>query len=163
MTTAEKILKVLQKSKDIRVNDLIKTLGTSRQMVHRAMKQLLGKGLVEKLGTAPRTSYRLAAKSKASSAKPKFHRRIFWDVDVDKLDYDDKANFVITRVFERGDVEDIRSCRRYYGDEKVAEALLSAKFLPLHTLYLASAVISKPITDFRCYTLRQSNPTLLPY
>lgn len=163
MSTSEKILKILQKSRDIRVSDLIKALGTSRQMVHRALKQLLGKGLVEKVGTAPRTSYRLVAKAKAPSVKPKFHNRIFWDVDVDKLDYDSKANFVITRVFERGDVEDIRNCRRYYGDEKVAEALLNAKFLPLHTLYLASAVIAKPIKDFRCYTLRQSNPTLLPY
>jgi hypothetical protein len=96
-------------------------------------------------------------------AKPIFHKRIFWDVDFEKLDYDAKANFVIERVFERGDVPDIRNCRRYYGDEKVAEALLNAKFLPEITIYLAAAVISRPVTDFRCYTLRQSNPTLFPY
>jgi hypothetical protein len=96
-------------------------------------------------------------------AKPIFHRRIFWDVNFDKLDYDLRANFVIERVFERGDVEDIRNCRRYYGDEKVTQALLNAKFLPETTMYLASAVINRPITDFRCYTLRQSNPELFPY
>lgn len=60
--------------------------------------------------------------------KPVFHKRIFWDVDFEKIDYDAKANFVIERVFERGDVPDIRNCFRYYGDEKVAEALLHAKF-----------------------------------
>lgn len=96
-------------------------------------------------------------------AKPKLSKRIFWDVDYDKIDYDTKSNFVIERVFERGDVEDIRNCRRYYGDEKVTEALLQAKFLPEHTMYLASAVINKPLKDFRCYTLRQSNPELFPY
>lgn len=96
-------------------------------------------------------------------AKPIFHKRIFWDVDFENLDYDAKANFVIERVFERGDVPDIRNCRRYYGDEKVAEALLNAKFLPEITMYLAAAVINRPVTDFRCYTLRQSNPTLFPY
>ena len=95
--------------------------------------------------------------------KPVFHRRIFWDVDFDKLDYDAKANFVIERVFERGDVDDIRNCRRYYGDEKVREALLNAKFLPLSRIYLASAVIDRPIEAFRCYTLRQLNPELTPY
>jgi hypothetical protein len=89
---------------------------------------------------------------------PIFNRRIFWDVNFDKLDYDGKANFIIERVFERGDVEDIRNCRRYYGDKKVAEALLNAKFLPLHTTYLASAVIDRPLTDFKCYKNRQSNP-----
>ena len=66
--------------------------------------------------------------------------------------------FVIERVFERGDVDDIRNCRRYYGDEKVTQALLNTKFLPEHTMYFASAVIDRPITDFRCYTLRQLNP-----
>jgi len=95
--------------------------------------------------------------------KPVFEKRIFWDVDFEKLDYDAKANFVIERVFERGDVEDIRQCRRYYGDEKVTEALLKAKFLPEHTIYFASAVINKPVESFRCYTLRQLNPGLFPY
>jgi hypothetical protein len=95
--------------------------------------------------------------------KPAFNKRIFWDVDFDKIDYDAKSRFVIERVFERGDVEDIRNCRRYYGDEKVKEVLLKAKFLPETRIYLASAVIDRPITDFRCYTLRQLNPTLYPY
>lgn len=95
--------------------------------------------------------------------KPIFHKRIFWDVDFEKLDYDAKANFVIERVFERGDVDDIRQCRRYYGDEKVKSALLNAKYLPLDTIYLASAVVDEPLEKFRCYILRQSNPGLYPY
>ena len=98
-----------------------------------------------------------------SMPKPVFAKRIFWDVNFELLDYDAKANFVIERVFERGDVDDIRQCRRYYGDEKVTEALLKAKFLPEHRMHLASAVIDKPLTDFRCYTLRQLNPRLFPY
>jgi hypothetical protein len=95
--------------------------------------------------------------------KPVFDRRIFWDVDYDKMDLDLRANFVIERVFERGDVEDIRQCRRYFGDDKVTTALLNAKFLPEHRIHLASAVINKPLTDFRCYILRQLNPELFPY
>ena len=98
-----------------------------------------------------------------SPKKPIFERRIFWDVDFDKLDYDGKASFIIERVFERGDVEDIRQCRRYYGDEKVTAALLNAKYLPLHIIYLAAAVVNRPLTDFRCYKLRQLNPGLYPY
>lgn len=95
--------------------------------------------------------------------KPVFNKRIFWDVDFEKINYDAKASFIIERVFERGDVEDIRNCRRYYGDEKVTEVLLNAKFLSQVTMYLASAVIDRPITEFRCYKLRQLNPTLFPY
>ncbi len=46
--------------------------------------------------------------------KPYHYKRIFWDIDPEKLDYKLRANFIIERVFERGDVEDIRQCRRYY-------------------------------------------------
>lgn len=95
--------------------------------------------------------------------KPIFEKRIFWDVNFENIDYDAKANFVIERVFDRGDVQDIRNCRRYYGDEKVTEALLNAKFLSESSIYLASAVINRPLTDFKCYNLRQLNPVLLPY
>jgi hypothetical protein len=95
--------------------------------------------------------------------KPFDNPRIFWDVDYTKMDYTAKANFIIERVFERGDVEDIRQCRRYYGDERVTTALLNAKFLPEHRTHLASAVIGKPLNEFRCYILRQLNPELFPY
>ena len=95
--------------------------------------------------------------------KPVFNKRIFWDVVFKNINYDTKANFVIERVFERGDLDDIRNCRRYYGDEKITEALMNAKFLPEHTIYFASAVFNKPLKDFRCYILRQLNPTFFPY
>ncbi|MCX6243861.1 MAG: hypothetical protein NTU98_04085 [Bacteroidetes bacterium] len=95
--------------------------------------------------------------------KPEFNKRIFWDVNFEKMDLDSRADFVIERVFERGDVEDIRQCRRYYGDVKVNEALLNAKYLPLHTIHFASAIIDKPLEEFRCYMLRQLNPELYPY
>jgi hypothetical protein len=95
--------------------------------------------------------------------KPVFERRIFWDVDFDAIDYDAKFRFVIERVFERGDVEDIRQCRRYYGDERITDVLLNAKFLPEHRMHLAAAVIDKPLEEFRCYKLRQLNPALYPY
>jgi len=95
--------------------------------------------------------------------KPIFNKRIFWDVEFENIDFDQKKNFVIERVFERGDVEDIRICRRYYGEEKVTSALLNAKFLPETRMYLASAIINRPLKDFRCFTLRQLNPGLFPY
>jgi hypothetical protein len=95
--------------------------------------------------------------------KPEFNRRIFWDVNFEEIDYDVNANFVIERVFARGDVEDIRQCRRYYGDEKITEVLFTAKNLPLDTIHFVSAIFDKPLDQFRCYILRQLNPGLFPY
>jgi hypothetical protein len=90
--------------------------------------------------------------------KPLFNKTMFWDVDFEKLDYDRYANFIIERVFERGDIEDIRQCRRYYGDNKVREALTQAKWMRKDVVYLAMAVLNNKIEDYRCYTIAQSNP-----
>lgn len=95
--------------------------------------------------------------------KPVFNKRIFWDVDFEALDYDKKSSFIIERVFERGDVDDIRQCRRYYGDERITDVLLNTKYLPERRLHLAAAVIDRPYTEFKCYTLKQLNPGLFPY
>ena len=95
----------------------------------------------------------------AGTNKPLFNRRIFWDVNFDTLDYDKKAAFVIERVFERGDVPDIRACRRYYGDDKICAVLTNAKWLSLHTIYLACAVCGNELTDYKCYNTARSNPT----
>lgn len=90
-------------------------------------------------------------------------KALFWDVNYDSIRWDEKFKFVILRVFERGDVEDIRQVRRYYGDELVKQALLQAKYIPEHRLHLAAAVINEPIEKFRCYISRQLNPSLFPY
>lgn len=91
----------------------------------------------------------------SSTYNPVFNRRIFWDVDFDKLDYNGKASFIIERVFERGDVEDIRNCRRYYGDDKIKQVLINAKWLSLPVIYLATALFENELTDYRCYNTEQ--------
>jgi hypothetical protein len=94
---------------------------------------------------------------------PVFNRRIFWDVDFDALDYNKRARFVIERVFERGDVDDIRQCRRYYGDEKIKEILTTAKWLSKETIYLAIAILDNNLFDYKCYNSAQLNPELWHY
>ncbi len=95
--------------------------------------------------------------------RPFFEKRIFWDINFDQLDLDEQSEYVIGRVFERGDVEDIRACRRYYGDSKIEETLMMISFLPYHRIFLAAAIINRDISELRCYTHRQSNPELYPY
>ncbi len=93
----------------------------------------------------------------ADTPKPFDNPRIFWDVDYTKMDYHAKANFIIERVFERGDVQDIRNCRRYYGDEKVTAALLKAKFLSFETISLVAACLDKKMSDFKSFGIAKPN------
>jgi hypothetical protein len=102
-------------------------------------------------------------KAMSNTVKPIFDKSIFWDVDFSTLDYDKFCSWVIVRVFERGDVEDIRQCRYYYGDEKVTQALLNAKYINDNRLHLAAAVINQPVQNFRCYIPKQSSQKPYPY
>ena len=95
--------------------------------------------------------------------KPYSNKRIFWDVDIVQLDYEQHAEFIITRVFDRGDVDDIRACRRFYPEKVIRQHLLNATFLSERRLALASAIIAEPKESFRCYISRQLNPQHLPY
>lgn len=66
--------------------------------------------------------------------KPVLNKRIFGNTDFEKLDYDKSYRSIIERVFERGDVEDIRQVRRYYGDEKVKERAKKKDFWDMSLL-----------------------------
>ena len=85
-------------------------------------------------------------------------RKLFWDVDYDALDWERYADWVIVRVFERGDVDDIRQIRRHYGDEKIRTALTQARHLPLRVISLACAILDNERSDYRCYREQALNP-----
>ena len=59
MSVEQQILLILQKSQETRLHDLVELTGASRQMVHRAVKSLAQRGLMEKLGSRAKTYYRL--------------------------------------------------------------------------------------------------------
>jgi hypothetical protein len=94
---------------------------------------------------------------------PVFEKRIFWDVNFETLDYDNKASFLIERVFEPGDVQDILNCRRYYGDEQFKQVLMESKWLSLETIYLSAAIFNNKLTDYRCYNTQQLSQTPFAY
>lgn len=94
--------------------------------------------------------------------KPYNDQKIFSDVSAVTMDFEKHMAFIVVRVFDKGNVQDIRNCRKYYGDTLISSILLNTRFLSKMRLYLASAIINQPIGAFRCYTLRQSNPELLP-
>jgi hypothetical protein len=77
-------------------------------------------------------------------------------VNFEQIDYDAQANFVIERVFERGDVEDIRQCRRYYGDEK----LMTLPFIEWHKQKYPSQRLAISIPNaFSCFADAEESET----
>jgi antitoxin HigA-1 len=63
------------------------------------------------------------------SPKPIGLRRIlFWDIDPEKIDYSKNRNFVIQRVFERGNETEIKEIIRFYGADTCVSAIKKGKF-----------------------------------
>ncbi len=85
-------------------------------------------------------------------------RVLFWETDYDKIDWDNKARYVIERVVMYGFLEDWRAIQKYYGMEKIKETVLQARDLDPKTLSFLSLIFKIPKEKFRCYTTQQSNP-----
>lgn len=88
--------------------------------------------------------------------KPILQKRIFWDIDFESLDYQMHRQFIIERVFERGDVPDIRAIRKFYGDKDVIHGLKTAKWLSFDVFVFVKNLFNINPTDFKCYMLNQS-------
>lgn len=53
----------------------------------------------------------------------------FWDTDPEQLDPERDAAYIIRRVFELGDIDEIGLVHAWYGTEVCRKALLSAEYL----------------------------------
>ncbi len=52
-------------------------------------------------------------------------KSLFWDTDIDSIDWEKQSSAVILRVFERGNEEEQKEITRFYGAETVKSALES--------------------------------------
>ncbi len=83
---------------------------------------------------------------------------IFWDTDYNRIDWVNKARYVIERVVMYGTVQDWRAIQAYYGMERIKTEMLQSRDLDDKTLSFLSCIFNIPIEEFRCYKLKQSMP-----
>lgn len=53
-------------------------------------------------------------------------KALFWDTDMSYIDWNKHYKYVITRVFERGNLEEKNEIQRFYSSEKIKEVLGSS-------------------------------------
>ncbi len=94
----------------------------------------------------------------AAVKTPVFSAWLFWDSDLEKLDFQRDKNKVIRRVFDMGLVEDVAQALWYYSREDLVEALISASYLPENAILLAKALFQLKPEDFKCFTSKQLHP-----
>lgn len=65
-------------------------------------------------------------KQKEENRKPNlkvFRKALFWDTDIDKINWQKQYKAVIQRVYERGNKEEQEEIARFYGETKIEHAL----------------------------------------
>ncbi|WP_160070204.1 helix-turn-helix transcriptional regulator [Sphingobacterium bovisgrunnientis] len=75
-----------------------------------------------------------AKENELSKAHPDLNiirKILFWDTDIQKIDWQKQYRAVIQRVFERGNDEEKNEIIRFYGSDKIQQALDSNKTEPM--------------------------------
>lgn len=85
---------------------------------------------------------------------------LFWDVDLSRLDSQQHPNFIIERVAERGNLEEMRLVWDYYEHDRIEQALLAARGLTPKTIAFFANQFGKPPEAFRSY--RQDTSDVIP-
>ncbi|MFC0516133.1 DUF6922 domain-containing protein [Mucilaginibacter angelicae] len=61
--------------------------------------------------------------------RPILSRKAFCDVNMDNIDFEKDALFVMESVINNGSFEDFHSIRKFYGDKKMCETIIGTKEL----------------------------------
>lgn len=91
------------------------------------------------------------------------NERLFWDTDIQSIDSQKHAQFIIGRAIMRGTVNDWMEIKRFYGIERIKSEMLSIRYLDKLSLGFLSTYFSIPKEQFRCYAMNQSHPKLWEY
>ncbi len=89
--------------------------------------------------------------------KPILSKQAFWDVDMDKIDFEKNARYVVEKVIERGKAEDFDSLLKFYGFDRVGELALQALWLSDISINFCCVLFNVKPTDFKYYEKKQLN------
>jgi len=85
----------------------------------------------------------------------KISQVLFWDVDINSIDYEKHASFIVQRVLEAGTLNDFYSIRDFYGKPRLKHIIKNLRYLDDRTLSFCSIYFKIKPEQFRCYTQNQ--------
>ncbi len=86
-------------------------------------------------------------------------KTLFWDVDLDDLDAERNALFVIERVLTRGTWDEFKGTLSFYGKTKVAKLASQIRYLDDIVLEFCVTYFKQPKNTFKCYIQKQLTPS----
>jgi hypothetical protein len=93
-----------------------------------------------------------------NAVKFSFSPNLFWDVDITALDFDKNKRYIIQRVLEYGTLSDWMIIKNFYGIDTISKEMQKVRTLDNISLSFICTIANLKKEDFRCYTLKQSQP-----
>lgn len=87
---------------------------------------------------------------KRSFVLPKFLHRYFWDVDVKKIDFTRKSQFVIQRLLELGDLKAVRWALRSFPKKEIVQTIMDRRGFSSKTVNFWSLFYKIPSKKIIC-------------
>jgi hypothetical protein len=90
------------------------------------------------------------------NGKPNISKIAFWDVNFDKIDFEENSSFVMDKVFNYGIWSDIVETLRFYGVERIKKEIVKAPYFKNNTLSFLCVILNLTEQDFKAYQQRQA-------
>ena len=82
---------------------------------------------------------------------PEFSKGCFWDLDSEKINYEDDKRFVIARVVSRGSTKDQQELFGYYGWNTIKNEVVNIIYLNKKILNYLSILFEIDQKEFKAY------------
>ncbi len=79
------------------------------------------------------------------TVKESLDKKIFWDINPEKLDWQKNAQFIIERVLTRGFTNDVRLIFKIYSRKQLTKAVVKSKTLDKKTANFMSNYLNIPL------------------
>ncbi|SMG37514.1 hypothetical protein SAMN05661096_02459 [Marivirga sericea] len=86
----------------------------------------------------------------------KLSKHLFWDVEVEKINPDTHASFIIERVLKKGTLQDFNVLNQIFSSEQTISIVKNLKHLDPKTANFAHIYFDIPKNEMKCYTKNQS-------
>lgn len=80
---------------------------------------------------------------------------LFWDADFSLLDLEEHASYIVPRVMDRGNLEEVRYLMQYFGKDRIKQILACALSLQNNTIAFFASYFDIPKTDFLAFRKKQ--------
>ena len=81
---------------------------------------------------------------------PERIKRLFWDVDKERIDIKDQRSFIIRRIIDFGNMDDVKWMLNVYTSDEIIEVVKKSRGLSRKSAYFWSAYFNIPKKDVEC-------------